>query len=118
MFFDWKGTMWVLAAICAVIALCALDLNCSRAPEEEEGAVRRVKGELSAWRQERRNVQADDLARMARDLRVIARRHVERGENKEAQKVMAEVLKLEQRIERLQNASEGRGASGRSRGVQ
>lgn len=100
MFFDWKGIVMVLAALCAVILLCAVDLRCSARPNEGS-TIARVKGELAAGRKEVHARQAEDLTRMVRDMRVMAKKYVKEGDMKNARRAMAAVQELEKKIKLL-----------------
>lgn len=100
MFFNVKGTLIVLAVIVVVMCVCALDLHCSRRPTAES-TISRVKGELAAGQREVRYQQAEDLARLARDLRVLARHHVAKGEKRKAQRALAAAQELDGKIRKL-----------------
>lgn len=105
MFFNMKGTMIVLAVMAIVMALCALDLCCGGKPSGVS-AVSRVKTEMSAGIKEMRNRQADDLAKVASDMRVLARRYAEKGDKKQAQRAINAALELDRNIERLRREKE------------
>ena len=100
MFFNWKGIAIVLAAIVVVIGLCALDLRCSGGSGEIP-AIARVKGEIEAGRKEQRSLQADELAKLARDMRVLAKRYLEQGEKRKAQHAIGAAQELDKKIEEL-----------------
>ena len=101
MFFNWKGITLVLAAITVVVGLCALDLNCSSGGRGEIPALERVKGELEAGMQVQRTLQADELAKLARDMRVLAKRYVEQGEKRKAQRAIGAAQELDRKIMEL-----------------
>lgn len=92
--------MLVLAALAFVVALCALDLSCGRRPTESS-TIARVQGELAVGRKELRNRQAEDLARVARDLRVLARHHADKGEKRKARRALAAAQEMDARIKAL-----------------
>lgn len=100
MLFDWKGVAIVLAAIAVVIGLCVLDLRCSGGGGDIP-VVARVRGEIEAGRKEQRNLRADELAKLARDMRVLARRYLEQGEKRKAQHAIGAAQELDRKIEEL-----------------
>ena len=100
MFFNWRGVAIVFGAIAIVIGLCAIDLSCGAKPTEDS-TIARVKGELAVGKKEMRNLQADDLARLARDMRVLAKRYVEQGEKKKAQRAIGAAQELDRKIQEL-----------------
>ena len=100
MFFNWRGVAIVLAVIAAVICLCAVDLRCSGGPGSES-TVARVKGELAEGKTAMRQQEAENLARVARDLRVLAKRYKANGENKKAQRAIGAAQELDKKIARL-----------------
>lgn len=106
MFFNVKGFYWTMAAIAAVILLCALDLHCSSGTREgvaDVGAIAHVRDEIAAGKQEAAFQRADSRNLQIRDLRVMARRLVKQGKLAEARKMMAAIQELEN-----QNASKGK----------
>ncbi len=105
MFFNMKGTMIVLAVIALVIGICTLDLCCGGKPSEMS-TVSRVKTEMSAGLKEMRNRQADDLAKVASDMRVLAKRYAAKGDKKQAQRAINAAQELEQNIQRLRREKE------------
>ena len=100
MFFNWRGVAIVLGVIAVVIALCALDLKCSGNPSEES-TISMVKREMAAGIKEKRYLEAEDLARLARDMRILAKRYVQQGENKKAQHAIGAAQELDKRIRKL-----------------
>ena len=100
MFFNWKGVAIVLGILAVVIALCAVDLRCSGSLESDPTVVR-MKGELAAGKKAKRQLEADNLAQMARDLCVLAHRYKAQGENRKAQRAMGAALELEKKIKHL-----------------
>lgn len=100
MFFNWRGAVIVLSALAVVIGLCAVDLHCSGGPGSGS-AVARVKGEVAEGKKALRQQEAENLARVARDLRVLAKRYKENGENKKAQRAIGAAQELDRKIVRL-----------------
>lgn len=100
MFFNWRGTAVVLGAIALVVALCAIDLSCSSGPAENS-AISRVKGEMNAAKSEHRTSQADEFSKMARDMRVMAKRFAKRGDTRSAQRAINAALELDRKAEAL-----------------
>ena len=104
MFFDAKGIGLTLAAIGAVVALCALDLCCSsgRRDSAQLGAIDRVKGEISAGRDEMALRRRDQLNAQIRDMRVLTRRLLKEGRKAEARRTMAAAQELERQVEKIE----------------
>ena len=102
MFFNWRGIAIVLAAIAVVIGLCALDLSCSGG-RGDIPAVERVKGEIAAGMKEQRTLQADELAKLARDMRVLAKRYLAQGERRKARSAIGAAQELDRKIEELRS---------------
>lgn len=100
MFFNWKGVAIVLAVIAAVVVLCAVDLRCSGELGSDSHIVR-MKGEWGEGKRVMRQQEAENLAHLARDLRVLARRYKENGENKKAQRAIGAAQELDKKIMRL-----------------
>ena len=100
MFFNWRGVMVVLAVLAAVVVLCAVDLRCSGGLGQDSQIVR-MKGELAEGKKAMRQQEAENLAQLARDLRVLARRYKENGENKKAQRAIGAAQELDKKIARL-----------------
>lgn len=100
MLFNWKGIVIVITVLAVVVGLCALDLSCSGEPEQHS-TIARVKNEIAAGKQEFRNLEADDLAKLARDLRILARRYAEKGEKKKAQRAIGAAQELDRKIRQL-----------------
>jgi len=92
-------------AILAVVAVIgAVDLRCSGASEKGT-PMTRVSEEIAAGKKEFRNLQADDLAVLARDLRILARRYVEQGDKKKAQRAIGAAQELDKKIAELRGES-------------
>ena len=100
MFFNWKGAAVVLGILAAVTVLCAVDLRCSGELGTDSTVVR-IKDELAAGKKAKRQLEADNLARLARDMCTLAHRYKEQGENRKAQRAMGAALELEKKIKRL-----------------
>ena len=100
MFFNWRGAVIVLSVLAVVIGLCAVDLRCSGGPGSGS-TVARVKGEVAEGKKAMRQQEAESLARVARDLRVLAKRYKENGENKKAQRAIGAAQELDKKIARL-----------------
>lgn len=100
MFFDWKGITIVIAVIAAVMGLCAVDLSCSAKPAKGS-TISRVKGELAAGKAEIRTRQADELARTLRDMRIMAKGYVKKGDLENARRTMAAAQELDRKIREL-----------------
>lgn len=100
MFFNWRGAAIVLAAIAAIGCLCAVDLRCSGRPGSGS-TIAHVKGELAEGKRAMRQQEAENLARLARDLRVLAKRYKENGENKKAQRAIGAAQEMDKKIARL-----------------
>ena len=94
---------WVAIALVvfAVVAgLCVLDVRCSSG-KNDIPPVARIRGELEAGRHERRLQQADELAKLARDMRALARRYIERGEKRKARRAAGAAQELDRKIREL-----------------
>ena len=105
MFFNWKGAAIVLAVLAAVIGLCAVDLRCSGGLGPDSHIVR-MKGEWDEGKKAIRQQEAENLAQLARDLRVLAKRYKENGENKKAQRAIGAAQELDRKIARLLGVEE------------
>ena len=82
-----------------VVGLCALDLHCSGGGEIP--AIARVRDEMEAGRSAQRIQQADELARLARDMRVLAKKYLEQGEGRKARRAFGAAQELERKIMEL-----------------
>lgn len=100
MFFSWKGFVIVMAALAAVAVLCVVDLRCSGGLGPGS-SVARVKGELAEGKKAMRQLEADNLAQVARDLRMLAMRYKEKGENRKAQRAIGAAQELDKKIAQL-----------------
>lgn len=105
---SWKTVFAIMAILAAVVAICVVDLRCSGEPEKGTVAAR-VCEEIAVGRQELRNARADELAVLARNLRVLARRYVEQGDKKKAQRAIGAAQELDRKIDELRG--EGRGST-------
>ena len=61
----------------------------------------RVKGEIEAGRREQRVRQAEELAKLARDMRALAKRYVEQGETRKAHRAIGAAQELDRKIREL-----------------
>lgn len=102
MFFNWRGIAVVLAVLAGVLALCAADLHCSGGTSEES-TLTRIKGELAEGKKEYRYQKAEELAALARDLRVMAAHYKAQGQNRKAQRAIAAAQELDRRIKDLRS---------------
>ena len=100
MFVNWKGVTVVLAVVTAVVALCAVDLRCSGGLGPGSDIVR-MKGELAEGKKAMRQQEAENLARLARDLCLLARHYKAKGEDRKAQRALGAAQELEKKIARL-----------------
>ena len=100
MFFNWKGVTIALSVLAAVIGLCAIDLRCSGGLGSDSHIVR-MKGEWNEGKKAMRQQEAENLAHLARDLRVLAKRYKENGESKKAQRAIGAAQELDKKIARL-----------------
>jgi len=66
-------------------------------------AVERVRGEIEAGRKEQRNLQADELAALARDMRRMAQRYLQQGDKKKAQRAIGAAQELDKKIRELRS---------------
>ena len=101
MFFNVKGALLVLGALAVVAGLCALDLCCSSGGKAKIPSMERVKGEIEAGRREQRVLQAEELAKLARDTRALAKRYVEQGETRKAHRAIGAAQELDRKIREL-----------------
>jgi len=100
MFFNWRGSAIVLAVLACFVVLCVVDLRCSGAPDPGSQIVR-MKGEWAEGKKVMRYQEAENLAHLARDLRVLAQRYKANGENKKAQRAIGAAQELDKKIARL-----------------
>ena len=95
-----KGVMIVLAVLAAVIGLCIADLRCSGG-HGSDSHIAHMKGECDEGKKAMRQQEAEKLAHLARDLRVLAKRYKESGENRKAQRAIGAAQELDKKIVRL-----------------
>ena len=114
MFFNVRGIKWTVAAILAVIALCALDLHCSNKAdddraEEPSGSIARVLGEIEVGKREYASLRADQLEEQLRSLRALAKKLTREGRTKEARSAISAIMEIEEQAKRLRERSENDG---------
>lgn len=90
----------LLGILLLVVTICVCNLRCS-GDLEQDLTVRRIKGDIAAGKREAKVIQADNLAEVARDLRVLARRYKEKGESKKAQRAISAAMELDKKIRQL-----------------
>ena len=104
MFFNYRGTGWVLFAILVVVLLCVLDLRCSflrdekRAKESDApqvGAIAHVKGEMSAGLEALAQQREEQRNEQLRTLRVMAKRFADKGDHKRARATIGLIMQIE-----------------------
>ena len=100
MLVNWKGVAIVLAVLAAVTGLCVVDFRCSGEPGSDSHIVR-MKGEWAEGKKAMRQQEAENLAYLARSLRVLAKRYKENGENKKAQRAIGAAQELDKKIAQL-----------------
>ena len=100
MFVNWRGVVIVLLVLAVVVGLCAVDLRCSGGLESDS-QVRRMKGEWAEGKKPMRQHEAENLAQLARDLRLLAARYKENGESRKAQRALGAAQELDRKIARL-----------------
>lgn len=100
---SWRTLAVMLGILALVIGLCALNLRCAGDPGPGSTVVR-VRDELQEARRARRIQEADNLSVMARDLRVLARRYLDEGDKKKAQRAIGAAQELDKRIQALHDA--------------
>jgi len=100
---SWKTVLAIAAILAAVVVIGAIDLHCSAEPQDGT-PLARVHDEIGAGKKEWRNMEADNLAALARDLRILARRYVEQGDKKKAQRAIGAAQELDKKIEELRGA--------------
>ena len=90
----------VFCILAAIVAICVADLHCSGGLGTDS-SVARMKDELGVGKRAMREQEAENLARLARDLRALARRYRENGENKKAQRAIGAAQELDRKIAQL-----------------
>jgi len=94
-----KRVLFILIVGAVVVGLGVVGLRCGG--PSESPAVERVKGEIAAGRQEQRNLQADELAALARDMRLMAQRYLQQGDKKKSQRAIGAAQELDKKISEL-----------------
>lgn len=108
MFFNVSGIKWTLLAIAVVVLLCALDVHCSNRRDEKaavNSSLLHVKDEMKAGQQAFAQQRADQINAQLRDLRILAKHLVKKGETKRARAAISLIQELEQQQKRLENAA-------------
>ncbi len=93
--------MVAFGVVALIVGFCVLNVRCSGAPAAGS-SIARVANELEAGRHEARNQEIENLARLASDLRVLAKRYKAQGENKKAQRAIGAAQELDRKILKLQ----------------
>ena len=114
MFFNVRGTCWVLLAILLVALVCVIDLRCSVARDERArernapqfGALAHVEEEMAAGKRAWNQLREDQLNEQLRTFRVMAKRFTEMGQHRRARATIALILELER--EKRRRAEVGR----------
>ena len=90
----------VLSVLAAVIAFCVVDLRCS-GRLGSDSHIARIKGEWAEGKKAMRQQEAENLAQLARDLRMLAKRYKANGESKKAQRAIGAAQELDKKIAQL-----------------
>jgi len=91
--------MFIALVAAFALGLGVLGLRCG-GPAENPTVVR-IRGDIEAGRDERRRQQADELAAVARDLRLMAQRYLKQGEKQKAQRAIGAAQELDKKIQAL-----------------
>ena len=100
MFVDVKGVMITLAAIAAVVLVCALDVKCSGSARDA-GVMARISSELKAGRKASAENRRDSIAAQLRVLRALNKKLVREGNVKQSRRVTAAILELEEQYKNI-----------------
>lgn len=100
MSFIWKIPLAVLGLSALVFGVCVANLKCCGKPGPDT-TVGRIQGELAAGKREYRSQQANELARMAHELRILAQGYKAKGENKKALRAVSAARELDKKIQQL-----------------
>jgi len=99
----WKGIGIVAAVLAAVVLLSVLDLRCKRGDPAPGSAGAYVKNEIAEGKSQYKIMKIEELATLARTMRVLARRYVEQGDKKKAQRAIGAAQELDRKIEKLRS---------------
>lgn len=102
----WKGVGIVVAVLAAVVAFSIFDLSCNRGSPAPGSAGAYVRNEIAEGKRQYRILEIEKLSTLARDLRVLAKRYVEQGDKKKAQRAVGAAQELDRRIEDLRRAND------------
>ena len=97
----WGRLVVELGVLALIVGFCVLNVHCSGEPAAGSSAAR-IANEVKAGKQEMRNQEIENLARVANDFRVLAKRYKAQGENKKAQRAICAALELDKKILKLQ----------------
>lgn len=97
-----RRAIFIIIAVAVVAGLCVLGLRCGGPLEAP--AVERVRNELDAGRAMQRQLQADELAALARDMRLMAQRYLKQGDKQKAQRAIGAAQELDKKILELTKA--------------
>ena len=89
-----------LGVLALIVGFCLLNVRCSGNPMV--GSSARIANEVKAGKAEMRNQEIENLARLASDFRVLAKRYKTQGENKKAQRAIGAAQELDRKIRKLQ----------------
>ena len=90
-----------LGVLALIVGFCLLNVRCSGNPMVGSSAAR-IANEVKAGKAEMRNQEIENLARLASDFRVLAKRYKTQGENKKAQRAIGAAQELDWKIRKLQ----------------
>jgi len=93
---NWRCVGVIAGVMSVVILFAVVDLRCRGSASDS-----RVAREMMAGKQAQRERQAEDLAQMARDLRILAVRYREKGEKKKAYHALSAAQELDKKIKLL-----------------
>jgi len=94
-----RRVLFILIVVAVVVGLGVIGLHCGG--PSESPAVERVRGEIEVGRKEQRNLQADELAALARDMRLMAQRYLQQGDKQKAQRAIGAAQELDKKIQAL-----------------
>ena len=100
MLVDVKGTIVVLAALAAVVLVCAVDLKCS-GDVQEQSVMARVRSELESGRKANAERTKESIAAQLRSLRALNKKLVREGDVKQSRRVTAAIIELENKYRQM-----------------